>query len=122
MTVTFDSSAWIEYFSGSDLGQTVKQYIDSSETINTPAIGLLEIKNKYQREGKKWKTRIEFIQERSLIIDIDRNIALSGADIRHKDGLHTIDAIIYASAQSLKSKLLTKDSHFRNLKDVIILE
>jgi len=118
----FDSSAWIEYFSGSELGQIVKSYIDSSEAIYTPVIGLLEIKSKYQREKKKWKNRIEFIHERSLIIDIDSQIALLGADIRYELGLHTIDALIYASAKIIKSKLLTKDKHLKKLDDVIILE
>ena len=122
MTVTFDSSAWIEYFSGSELGITVKEYVDSSVSIYTPSIGLLEIKNKYQREGKKWKSRLEFIIDRSIIIDIDADIALAGAEVRYKDGLHTIDALIYAASQSVHSKIISKDPHFKNLKNVILLE
>ena len=122
MTVTFDSSAWIEYFSGSELGKIVKNHIDSDETIYTSAVSILEIKNKYQRENRKWKNQIEFITERSLIIDVDVNISLSGSDMRYKHGLHTIDAIIYASALSARSKLLTKDPDFKKLKNVIILE
>jgi predicted nucleic acid-binding protein len=122
MTVTFDSSAWIEYFSGSKLGQLVKEYIDKQETIYTPSIALLEIKNKYQRENRKWKSRIDFIYEQSSIIDLDHKIALLGADMKKEHGLYSIDAIIYASARSIKSKLLTKDRHFKGLKNVIILE
>ena len=122
MTVTFDSSAWIEYFSGSKLGQLVKEYIDKQETIYTPSIALLEIKNKYQRENRKWKSRIDFIYEQSSIIDLDYKIALLGADMKKDHGLYSIDAIIYASARSIKSKLLTKDRHFKGLINVIILE
>ena len=122
MTVTFDTSVWIEYFAGTDLGRIVKGYIDGSETIYTPVIDLLEIKNKYQRENKKWKSRIEFISGRSSLLDIDSEIALLAADMKKEHGLYSIDAIIYASARSMKSKLLTKDNHFRNLKDVILLE
>ena len=122
MTVTFDSSAWIEYFSGSDLGLIAKKYIDSMDIIYTPTIDLHEIKTKYKRENKKWKNRIEFICERSLLVEINSEISLLSADIKIKFGLYTIDAIIYASAQIMKSKLLTKDNHFKNLKDVIMLE
>jgi len=122
MTVTFDTSAWIEYFAGTDLGRVVKGYIDGTETIYTPVIDLLEIKNKYQRENKKWKSRIEFICVRSSIIDINTEIALIAADMKKEFKLYSIDAIIYASARKMKSKLLTKDSHFKGLKDVIILE
>ncbi len=122
MTVTFDSSAWIEYFSGSDLGLSVKEYIDNQEIIYTPSIALLEIKNKYKRENKKWKSRIDFIYEQSSIIDLDSKIALLGADMKIEHGLYSIDAIIYATSRSIKSKLLTKDGHFKGLKNVIILE
>ncbi|UCE75004.1 MAG: PIN domain-containing protein [Methanomassiliicoccales archaeon] len=122
MTVTFDSSAWIEYFSGSDLGRIVKGYVDTAETIYTPTIDLLEIKNKYQREKKKWKSRIDFICDRSSIVDIDTDIALLAADMKKDFGLYSIDAMIYASARMTKSKLLTKDKHFKELKDVVILE
>lgn len=122
MTVTFDSSAWIEYFSGSELGLIVKEYVDGSVSIYTPSIGLLEIKNKYQREGKKWKSRLDFIMDRSIIIDIDTDVALAGANIRNKDGLHTIDALIYAASQSVHSKIITRDHHFKKMKNVILLE
>ncbi len=57
MTVTFDSSAWIEYFSGSNLGLRVKKYVDSMEIIYTLTIDLHEIKSKYIRENRKWKNR-----------------------------------------------------------------
>jgi len=121
MTVTFDSSAWIEYFAGSKIGQKIKGLVDSMEIIYTPSIGLMEIKNKYQRENKKWKSRIDYICDRSLIIDADTEIALNAADLKNKYGLYSIDAIIYSSAQKMNSKLITKDSHFKDLKDVILL-
>jgi predicted nucleic acid-binding protein len=122
MTVTFDTSAWIEYFSGSDAGQLAKSYIESEENIFTTAISLMEIKNKYQRERKSWNDRIKFIVERSTIVEIDDELALLAADVKNEFGLHTIDAIIYAAASATKSKLLTKDGHFKNLKNVIMLE
>lgn len=122
MTVTFDSSAWIEYFAGTKLGFKVKDIIDREDLIYTPSIGLLEIKHKYQRENKKWKNRIEFICDRSLIIDLNSEISLFAADFKNKFSLYSIDAIIYASAQKMKSKLVTKDNHFKNLKDVYMLD
>jgi predicted nucleic acid-binding protein len=122
MTVTFDSSAWIEYFAGSKIGRNVKELVDSMEIIYTPSIGLLEIKHKYQKENKKWKTRINYICDRSMIVDLNKEIALLAADMKYKHGLYSIDAIIYSTAQQMKSKLLTKDSHFKYLKDVIMLK
>jgi len=122
MNVTFDSSAWIEYFSGSELGQIVRSYVDDEIVIYTCTISLMEIKSKYQREKMNWNDRIKFIIERSTIVEIDDTLALAAADFRTKSGLHSIDAIIYATATLTKSKLISKDGHFKNMKNVIMLE
>lgn len=122
MIVTFDSSAWIEYFAGTSKGKNVKKYLDKNANIFTPSICLMEIKNKYLREGHKYKDRIEFICNISSIIDITREIALNGAEIKNKHGLYTVDAVIYAASQLNKSILLTGDHHFEKLKKVEILE
>ncbi|MBI5000598.1 MAG: PIN domain-containing protein [Euryarchaeota archaeon] len=122
MNVTFDSSAWIEYFSGMEIGQVVRSYIDSDDLIYTSTISLMEVKSKYQRENKSWKERIKFIAERSTIVEIDDTLALAAADFRIENGLHSIDAIIYATSTLTKSKLVSKDAHFKNLKNVVMLE
>ena len=122
MTVTFDSSAWIEYFSGSDLGLQVKNYVDGKKIIYTPVIDLHEIKAKYLREGYDWETRINFIIGRSLLVDIDTEVALLASDMKHQYHLHSMDALIYACAMKMDSVVLTKDNHFRDLPKVILLE
>ena len=122
MTVTFDSSAWIEYFAGTNKGRKVKKYIDENANIFTPSICLMEIKNKYLREGHKYKGRIEFISNISSIIDINKEIALKGAEIKNKHDLYTVDAVIYAASKLNKSILITGDYHFEKLNDVEIIE
>ena len=121
MIVTFDSSAWIEYFAGSTKGKKVKQILNGNDSILTPAICLLEIKNKYLQENQEFHDRIEFICNKSSIIEITKEIALLGADIKQKHKLYTIDALIYAAAQLCKSTLLTGDSHFKDLKNIDLL-
>ena len=121
-TVTFDSSAWIEYFAGTSKGKIVKKYIDENANIFTPSICLMEIKNKYIREGHKFQEQIEFICNISSVIDISKEIALKGADIKTKFNLYTIDAIIFTSSQIKKSVLLTSDHHFKDLKDIELLK
>jgi predicted nucleic acid-binding protein len=122
MTVTFDTSAWIEYFLGSDIGQLPRSYVDGDEPIATSAISLMEIKDKYVREGRSWKDRVAFIASRSEIVPLDEKLALAAADVKHSLRLHTTDSIIYATAQAAGSKLLTKDSHFKGMKNVVMLE
>lgn len=121
-TVTFDSSAWIEYFAGTEKGSTVKQILDNPTNIITPSICLMEIKNKYLQEKHPYQERIMYICSRSLIIDITKDLALFAADIKQKHGLYTVDALIYATAKQEHSQLLTGDHHFEKLPNVILLE
>jgi predicted nucleic acid-binding protein len=121
MTVTFDSSAWIEYFAGSTKGKRVKEILEGKDPVLTPSICLLEIKNKYLQEEQDFQDRIEFICNKSSIIDINTEIALLGADMKKKHKLYTIDALIYATSQLCKSTLLTGDTHFKDLKNVDLL-
>lgn len=47
-----DSNGWIEYFKGSEYGKMAKKYIDGCNCA-TPTIVLVELSDKYQREGGK---------------------------------------------------------------------
>lgn len=116
-----DSFAWIEYFMGSERGAKVRDYVDGSEPLYTPSICLTEIRSRYLRDGRDPTARIKFVIERSFIIPLDEEIALLAADIKHEFKLHTVDAIIYATAKNKNLLLVTGDSHFKNLPNVEIL-
>ena len=106
-----DSFAWIEYFIGSERGVKVRNYVEGNTPLYTPSICLTEIKSRYLRDGKDPTQRIAFITERSFILPLDKDTALSAAEIKQKYKLHTIDAIIYAT-------LITGDQHFKDLPNV----
>lgn len=115
MSITFDSWAWIEYFAGSELGNSVRRYIESEEQIYTPSISFMEIKSKYIHEGKPFEERLKFMEERSSVVDIDKEIAIEAATLKASEGLPSIDALVYACARRSKTKLLTADSHFEKI-------
>ena len=121
MSITFDSWAWIEYFSGTTLGGTVKEYIENDEQIYTSSVSLMEIKANYINEGKPYEDRLSLIEERSIIVDVDKEIALEAATLKASEGLPSLDALIYACAKKVKTKLLTGDHHFEGKKDVEFL-
>jgi len=50
-----------------------------------------------------------------------KEVCLQAADIRQKHGLHTVDAMIYSVARTLKGTLYTCDNDFRKLDGVVIL-
>ena len=113
-----DSFAWIEYFMGSKRGAKVRDYVEGNEPLYTPSVCLTEIKSRYMRDKKDPATRIELIVERSFIVPLDKEIALLAADVKQKHKLHTIDAIIYATAQRRDLTLVTGDQHFRGIPNV----
>ena len=86
-----------------------------------PSICLTEIRSRYLRDQKDPTTRIDFIVKRSFIISIDKEIAIPAADVKQKYKLHTVDAIVYATARHKKLNLITGDQHFKDLPDVEII-
>ncbi|MGD0638662.1 MAG: type II toxin-antitoxin system VapC family toxin [Nitrososphaerales archaeon] len=114
----FDSFAWIEYLKGSDRGAAVKSYVDGGEPLYTPSICLTEVKSRYLRDQRDPAPSLNFITERSFIVPLSQEIALQAADERQRRGLHTVDAIVYATGLQRKIAVVTGDQHFRNLPGV----
>lgn len=121
--VVFDTSAWIEYFSGSKKGSNVKNYVESKQEIFTPSVCLAELKLKYEREMQNQTTAcLNFVFGRSVIVSIDKETALLSADNKLRHKLYLIDAVIYSTAQLLKRELVTSDNDMRNLPGVVFLD
>lgn len=121
MNVTFDTYAWLEYFFGTPNGRKVKKIVDSHDTVYTSTFALLELKRKYLALNEEYQTKVEFIRQRSQLVAVDESIALAAADWVHSRRLHSSDALIYATARSKRSTLLTGDPHFSGLEDVQML-
>lgn len=119
--IVFDSYAWIEYFIGSKKGIKVKEYVESDEEIVTPTVCLSEIYNSYLKEDIDPTKRIEFISTRSRLLVLNKEMAILSARLKYELKLYLIDAIVYASSNFLKAKLLTGDQHFKGLNDVEFL-
>ena len=121
--VVLDTSAWIEYFLGSKKGAFAKGYVESDREIFTPTICLAEIKLKYAQEKmqKQGEDRLKFIINRSVIVDLSKEIALLGAENKLKHKLYLIDSVIYSTAQVLGKDVLTSDADLRGLPGVLFL-
>ena len=121
MTAIIDSSAWIGYFAASANGERVRELVEGNEAKCTPAVCLLELKAKYLREGHDPSERMDFICGSSSIYGLSKDVCLLAADIRQTHGLHTVDAMIYSVARTLKGTLYTCDRHFQKLENVVIV-
>lgn len=123
MTVLIDSWAWIEYFRGSEAGKKAREYIEGGEELLVSTVNLAEIYRwflKYYDEASAEKAR-GIIKRRCVIIDVDEEIAVKAAKIRHEMGWGLGDSIIYATARRENAKVLTGDEDFKGVEGVIYI-
>jgi predicted nucleic acid-binding protein len=117
-----DSSVWLSYFFAQN--EEIKGIVESNDILYTQTISLFEIKRKFlERQIRKdgLNKALNFIKERSIIVNLDEEIAEKAAEIAYKKKLHAIDSLIYATALSVESMLVTMDLDFKELEGVRIL-
>lgn len=114
-----DTSAWIEWLTGSALGRTLrKQFPDKAQCI-VPTIVQLELSKWLVRElGEDQADQVIAYTQKCVVVPLDTAIALLAADLYREHKLATADAIVYATARRVGAELLTCDAHFENLPDV----
>lgn len=114
-----DSSIWIDFA----VKNNFQEIINSEETLFLSVLSLFEIKKKliYNNIDKININKIsEFIKKRSVIIQINEEIAEKAAEIAIENKIPAIDSLIYASALLNNLELLTLDNDFRDLSNVKI--
>jgi len=87
---------------------------------------IAEFADKYVREKLNPSDRLAFIKNRSTVAILDYQIAeiagrLSAERRKKVKGWGLVDSIVLATARSQKSKVVTGDDHFRDLKDEVIM-
>lgn len=114
-----DTSAWIEWLTGSALGKKLgKQFPDKAQCI-VPTIVQLELSKWLVRElGEDQADEVIAYTQKCVVVPLDTAIALLAADLHREHKLATADAIVYATARRVGAELLTCDAHFENLPDV----
>lgn len=124
MTVLIDSWAWIEYFKGSDRGVEVKKVLeDTDEEVIVSAVNISEV-YRWVLSGYDEKTAMEMnevIKKRSMIIDLNEDLAVEAARLKHKKKWGLGDSIVYATAQKQKARIMTGDPDFKGEDGVVFL-
>ncbi len=116
-----DSSAWLSYFFATST--SIKEIVESENVLYTSVISLFEIKRKLLMDGitKNLDNVMGFIKARSIIINLDEIISHHAADISINQKLHAVDALIYSTAKIINAELITADSDFKDLDDVMLI-
>jgi len=127
MVVLFDTSAWIEFFDGTDKSRLVEEAIKTKE-IFTSEITYAEIVTWCLRNklGHKIRDYIEGIKKGSKILELNETIIISAGKLNYErkkvvKNWGMIDSLILSTALFYDLKILTKDSHFKGLDNVEIL-
>lgn len=126
MRYLIDSSAWIEYLEGGKSGEKVNKILKENEEIFILSLNIAEVISKVKRKLMNYELAYESMIKNAKIIDITPRIAkeagLLHAKIKSKNKSFSLaDALIIISAQVLNAKVLTKDAHFKQFEESIII-
>lgn len=125
MVYLLDTSAWIEYFTGTQAGVRVRELI-KDETVITPESVVSEMYSWALKKNKDFSLALELIRRRSIIYSISLNLWIEAAHIRgelrkRQPKIGLMDALVIASQRATNTTIITKDNDFIGLPDVIIL-
>jgi predicted nucleic acid-binding protein len=114
-----DTSAWIEFLTGSPLGVSLVTELPARAGWVVPTIVQLELAKWVTREvGEDKADRVIAFTETCVVTDLDTATALSAAELCARYRLATADAIVYATALARDADLLTCDKHFEGPPNV----
>lgn len=123
-----DASAWVEFFLGTEKGQEVKTILDDKTAgVFTAHSTVSEIFGWTLRKGKSFPRAISVIQRRSKIMELSLNDWVEAAERRHtlrEEGrrkFDIMDALLLPMQQHLGATIVSKDTDFQGLPNVLIL-
>jgi len=120
--VIVDSSGWIEFFTDGPLSSGYAKYLKDIKMLVTPTIILYEVYKKIKRERTEEDALLAAgLMNRTLVIPLHENIALLAADLSLKYSLPMADAIVYATAVEENCRVVTSDTHFKGLDNVVLI-
>lgn len=116
-----DSSGWLEYLTEDSKAAAFAPYLEAEEQVVVPAIVLYEV---YRHLSKhRDKALADLFAAQALhckIVPMDETVALEAASLGLYHRLSPANAIVYASSRVWKAPLITTNTHFRGLPNVVI--
>ena len=110
-----DSSAWLEYLTGTDRAELFAEVIEDSGNLIVPAISIYEVYKKVLWErGEDMAAQVFGLMNLGRVVELDATLALEAARLP----LPMADSIIYATALRHDATLWTQDAHFEGIQGV----
>lgn len=115
-----DSSAWLGYYFAQF--SLVKEIVDGESIIITSSLSLFEIKKKLLSLKKNPDLFLQFIKERSEIVEPTIEIVEKAAEIAIQKKLAAMDALLYTTAMIHEAQFITADSDFKSCPNILLLD
>lgn len=110
-----DSSAWLEYLSGTSRAEYFVEPIEATRRLIVPVIVIYELFKKILRDrGEQFALEVYALLSQAQVVDVDSSLAIAAA----RFNLALADSLIYATSQRFNATLWTQDEHFAQLPGV----
>jgi len=120
--IVVDSSGWVEFFTDGPLSEQYAMRLRNTAAIVTPTIVLYEVYKRLKRDLSEEDAVIAAgAMQRTRVVPLDQELALSAADISLAQRLAMADAIVLATARAFRAELVTSDDDFEGIADVTYL-
>jgi len=120
--IVVDSSGWIEFFTDGPLADEYANRLRKLAAVVTPVIVIYEVYKRLKRELSEDDAVVAVsAMQRSQVVAIDQEIALTAADLSLEHGLAMADALVLATARKFQAELITSDGDFEHVAGVIYL-
>jgi toxin FitB len=120
--IVIDSSGWVEFFVDGPLSNAYAGRLRNLPAILTPVIVLYEVYKRLKRELSEDDAVVAVsAMQRTRIVPITSELALTAADLSLEHGLAMADAMILATARLYRAELVTSDRDFETVPGVTYL-
>ena len=122
-----DAYAWIEYLIGSESGAKVNLVLEKENSeVYTCAVTVAEVISKVAREGRDVEEAYDVLLSNSQVVNVDEELSKSTGLLhagmrRTEKDFGLADAYVLATARRLRSKVLTGDLHFKDVKEAVLI-
>lgn len=114
-----DSSGWLEYFSGGTNADKFEQPLLDIDKLIVPSITIYEVFKVILRESNEGSALQGIaLMKQGRVIDLNAEIAMSGALISFKNKIPMADSIILATAKKYDAIVWTQDVDFKHMPKV----
>ena len=119
--IVLDSSGWLEYFADGPFAEEFAAYLQEPEEVFTSTIALYAVYKWLKRErSEESAMHAVAAMKTTHIVELSEEIALTAADLSLAHGLAMADALMLATARARGAPLMTTDSDFEGIPDVVV--